>query len=736
MEAFLRSSPKLAEVAGTLAPRTTADAATVTTVALVAAAFLLREYTWDRPDQYRHLWYERPQDDGGLGPAKQRATRNIARRLEELNKDAVVFWGSQSGTAESLGARLGRELQQRFHLDTLVADLSDFDPASIAEIPRHKVAVFVLSTYGDGDPSDNAAEFFDWFRRQAMDKANSHARPLGSLRYAAFGLGNSHYQHYNRIVDVVTEALQQLGAERLLDTGKADDALGTTEEDYVSWKEVLFSRLCQDLHLQEHPVTYEPVLSVIPDSSLEPIDLYIDEPVHSSDSRSSTNKNTPNTPIHYLPIRSARQLCSSSVSSPSEAQSGCLHMDIDLADHPQLRYKTGDHLAIWPTNPAQEVKRLLDMLDLSEQGKRDQPLLIKSLDPTVKVKVPTPTTIDALLRHHLEICAPVPRDTIRRLAEFAPTTRARDFLLDVGRRKDAYLAFTSVTHVTLGRLLEHALTMGADAAAHGEPAAAWTRLPLSFVLEALPRLQPRYYSISSSSIVSPRMPSLTVGISSTRLMTETQTPVEIPGLATGFLRDKATLLEQGPVSVFAHVRQSKFKLPALASTPLVMVAAGTGLAPFRAFIQERLRLHNIDNGGNSKPVGRMMLFFGCQSPERDYLYGDEMLEMQRQLGDKLSIVTAFSRAGDPAADDGDDKVSLPRGKTYVQHRIAEHADAVAEMLSDGASLYICGRASMAREVGKAVTSAVASSKRWDAQEPRAWLQGLKRSRKWQEDVWG
>ncbi|KAH6683600.1 NADP/FAD dependent oxidoreductase [Plectosphaerella plurivora] len=720
MEPSLQRTSIFAEVTGTLAPQGIADAITMAAVVLVSAAFLLRDFTWDRPDPYRHLWFERPQDNGGSNQRKQHTTRNIAQKLEELKKDAVVFWGSQSGTAEGLGARLGRELQQRFHLDTFVADLSDFDPETIVSIPRHKLVIFVLATYGDGDPSDNATDFFDWLQRQAKQQSEDHPSQLGSLRYAAFGLGNSHYQFYNRIVDVVDGALQHLGAERLVDIGKADDALGSTEEDYISWKERLYSHLVSDLGLGEHDVKYEPVVSIVPDDSLEPVDLYIDEPIHSSDSSSSTKKSTPSTAIKDLPIRTARQLCSFGDPAAPAATGGCLHIDLDLANHPQLRYKTGDHLAIWPTNPEIEVDRLLSVLGSSDQKKRHRPLLIKSLDMTVKVKVPTPTTLYALLRHHLEICAPVPRDIVLRLGEFAPSTSARKYLLGIGRSKDAYTDFTSVTHVTFGRLLEHALAV--------EPSTEkvyWSGLPLSFILETLPRLQPRYYSISSSSVVSPRVPSITVGISNTRLETGTLSPIEIPGLATSLLNGKALSLQHGNASVFAHIRQSKFRLPALPSTPLLMVAAGTGLAPFRAFIEERLRLKSIGAGGNSKPIGQMMLIFGCQSPEKDYLYRDEIEDMQRQLSGKLKIVTAFSRA-----------LSVLGQKTYVQHRIREHADEVAALLLDNANFYVCGRASMAREAGKAVNDAVALSKNWDGQQIREWAEGLKRNRKWQEDVWG
>ena len=123
----------------------------------------------------------------------------------EQKKSIVIFWGSQSGTAEGLANRLVRDCRSRFGLDALAADLSDYDPESIANIPEAKFAIFIISTYGEGDPSDNANHFMSW-----LD--SNKTVQFSNLRYAAFGLGNKKYKFYNRVVDVVAKELDQLGA--------------------------------------------------------------------------------------------------------------------------------------------------------------------------------------------------------------------------------------------------------------------------------------------------------------------------------------------------------------------------------------------------------------------------------------------------------------------------------------------------------------------------------------------
>lgn len=130
----------------------------------------------------------------------------------------------------------------------------------------------------------------------------------------------------------------------------------------------------------------------------------------------------------------------------------------------------------------------------------------------------------------------------------------------------------------------------------------------------------------------------------------------------------------------------------MAKTPLIMVGAGTGLAPFRAFLAERCQVQKI-----GKEIGQMILFFGCRNPSEDFIYREELEEMQKALGDKLHLVTAFSR-----------QEGTPR--QYVQDRVSEFGDDVSKLIDEGASFYVCGRAGMAREVGKAVGTTLKKTK--------------------------
>jgi NADPH-ferrihemoprotein reductase len=616
-------------------------------------------------------------------------------------KDLVIFWGSQSGTAESFANRLVRDCRSRFGLDALSADLSDYDPSSISSIPTSKLAIFVISTYGEGDPSDNATQFLSF-----LDTNKTVQFP--ELRYAAFGLGNKKYKFYNKVIDVVVEALERSGAKSLMPVGKADDSNGTTEEDFTEWKSSLFG-LFRTLGYEERAATYEPSLKVIEDTSLDIIDLHVGEPIKSNSKSKALSKVSP---IHALPVKTAKKLL-------DMEERNCLHLELDLQEFPELKYKTGDHIAVWPCNPGSETNLLATALGL--EAKLSTPLLIQSVEVGGQVKVPSPTTWQALLQHYLEISGPVPRETILSLSQFAPTESSKAALKHLGENKDAYHAHCLANHVTFGRLL----------ASLSPTPGAWSSVPLSFILEAIPTLSPRYYSISSSSIVSPKTVSITVATSTE---TSPNSTFSIPGLTTTYLTSltnhrSSPLVPQSQPSEFTHapdlpltlytqLRTSKFRLPTVPKHPIILIASGSGLAPFLAFLTERSRLSSI-----GRDVGPSMLFFGCRSPS-DFIYSSELTSLASSSGNQIEIIPAFSRYGDV------------KERGYVQNKIAEKEQEILKLLLEqNAYFYICGSAAMARGV-KATVEEGLKRLGWGEERVREWSEEMRRGRRWGEDVWG
>jgi NADPH-ferrihemoprotein reductase len=604
---------------------------------------------------------------------------------------------------------LAKEIKQRYGKLVLVADMSDFESDSVARIPESKIAIFILSTFGEGDPSDNIHDFWSWID-------SKRGKPLSQLRYMAFGLGNSNYKHYNAVIDHVVEKVEKLGARALFTTGRADDVRGETEEHFLEWKDNVLAILKSAFNLEEHDPVYEPAIRVIEGLNINAARMNNGVPLEVAKGRAAARTMSA---IHALQVKSSHELFKVT------GDRNCLHMEIDLASVAGLKYKTGDHLAVWPINPDVEVAKLVHSLGIAT--KLQNTITITTIEGETKAKLPELTTISALINHYLEITAPVSRDIVASLIEFATSQAVKDRLLTLSKDAKMFSEFTHARYINFGRLLEYA----------DDRAGAWSSLPLSFILEAMPAMRPRYYSISSSSVVQPRQAAITAVVSDSPLSGSNNGG--IPGLSTNYLLALNGSLQHTPSAhprsmsyaldgpqqllqngkIYAHIRKSQFKLPTIASRPVIMVGAGTGVAPFRAFLQERVVLLKM-----GREVGRTILFFGCRNQHQDYIYDEEIRETAKALGARFSLVTAFSRP-----DHG--------SKTYVQDRVKEHAEEVCELMTNqDAHFYICGSANMAREVSGVVGSELSKRHGWDEEQLKIFADRQKRSRRWQQDVWG
>ncbi|MBX3548466.1 MAG: sulfite reductase subunit alpha [Xanthobacteraceae bacterium] len=223
-------------------------------------------------------------------------------------------------------------------------------------------------------------------------------------------------------------------------------------------------------------------------------------------------------------------------------------------------------------------------------------------------------------------------------------------------------------------------------------------------VEALEPLQPRLYSISSSPKAHKDKVSLTVDL--VRYIINGR---ERRGVASDFL---ANGLEPGGALKVYVQRAHNFGLPENPEVPVIMVGPGTGVAPFRAFLQERMA---------TKAKGRNWLFFGHQRSDCDYFYRDEFEGMQA-AGLLTRLTLAWSR-------DGSEKI-------YVQDRMREEGTEIFAWLEAGAHFYICGDAKrMAKDVEGALAEIVATHGRRSAEDAVAYVNALKKAKRYQADVY-
>lgn len=353
------------------------------------------------------------------------------------------------------------------------------------------------------------------------------------------------------------------------------------------------------------------------------------------------------------------------------------HFVVDLRGS-GLRYKAGDSLGVFPTNRPSEVAELLQRLGATGE---------EPVSPAA-LKLPAPAALRSVLTERLALAKPT-RRFLEALAGKAtdPGEKARLAGLMAPESKDLLATFLEEREF-VDLLSEF-------------PSARLT--PQEFV-DHLRKLMPRLYSIASSSKVHPSDVHLTVAI--VRYETNHRQRV---GVCSSFLADRAQI-GVTPVPVF--VSDSHFGPPEDGARDCIMIGPGTGIAPFRAFLQDRVA---------SGATGRNWLFFGDQKRGTDFLYEEEWTDYlaKKQL---TRLDTAFSR----------DQLL----KVYVQDRMREHAAELWRWLQGGAGFYVCGDAKrMAKDVDTALHQIVAEQGGMSLEQAADYVKGMKKEKRYQRDVY-
>ena len=271
-----------------------------------------------------------------------------------------------------------------------------------------------------------------------------------------------------------------------------------------------------------------------------------------------------------------------------------------------ITYQHGDHVGVWPLNPDVEVDRLLCALGLYE--KKDHVIGIESLDPALaKVPFPVPTTYVTVLRHYIDISAVAGRQILGTQSKFAPNPEAEMFLKNMSTNKEEYHKVIADGCLKLGEVLQLAAKNDLKARPTRDNTTPWS-IPFDIIVSSIPRLQPRYYSISSSPKLNPNSIHVTAVVLKYQSITSEHIAHKwVYGVGSNFLlnlkhaangdtvplnsqeADTAiasipTYLIEGPRGAYKqdtvykspiHVRRSTFRLPANPKSPVIMVGPGT-----------------------------------------------------------------------------------------------------------------------------------------------------------------
>lgn len=521
----------------------------------------------------------------------------------------LVLYGSNTGSCEAFANRIAGDAPSRGYAPT-VAAMDDY----AGRLPRDGAVIVVTASY-EGQPPDNARQFVSYV--EGLEEG-----ALAGLRFAVFGCGNRQWARtWQAIPRRVDAALATAGATRIVARGETDsggDFFGAFDE----WQAVLLRQLgpAQE-EAPEGDAASPPAAAGV---QVEFVKAGRESLLRLGDLQQGI-------------VVANRELVDMSAPHARSKR------HIEFALPPDMTYRAGDYLAVLGRNPGELVDRVLRRFGL----RPDALVVLRRDGGSTTLPIGQPISCGELLSNYLELAQPATRSQVAALAAATQCPPERTELEAMAG--DAHGALVLARRCSVIDLLERFQSCALGFGAY---------------LDMLPPMRARQYSISSSPLWKADHVTLTVAV------------VDAPALSgTGRFRGVASsyLAEVQPgdrVSLAVRPSNARFHPPADPKTPIVMICAGSGVAPFRGFLQERA----LQKQGGQE-VGPALLFFGTNHPDVDYLYRDELEAWQRT--GVATVLPAFS-------DRPDGEVA------FVQHRVWAERGRVSDLFRQEGIVYVCG----------------------------------------------
>mmetsp|Transcript_93926 Transcript_93926/g.205669 ORF Transcript_93926/g.205669 Transcript_93926/m.205669 type:complete len:1239 (-) Transcript_93926:361-4077(-) len=618
---------------------------------------------------------------------KAAAAKHSQAKLEEKTEDGssekwAVWYGSQTGTAEGLAHNLLNSAAAR-GVSGQVRNLEacrDITPKGFCPKGEQK-AIFIVSTFGNGEAPDSCSDFL-----QQLKAANPGS--LNGLKIAVFGLGNSSYEKYNQFARDLHHELLELGAEALENIDLTfGDATKDIEADFEPFCEALLPPKSEEP--TQGPNLLHSRAQQLLGRSTPPASWKV---VWQSASRQPVLKKvqTMNKDKITLP---AKVISVSELVNTGEINNSVVEVILDIGD---ATYNTADTISIYPENDPE----LVELMGSAMNQPLDSTFMLEPLEgksEEAETPISCPVTLREVLSTMVDLLGRPTRRLISDLSSCCSELSERESMLQLASAEQAqWKAALEQRKLSLLQLFLQFPSLSS--------------MPLSTFLQMVPqmRLKPRFYTIASApSYLGEGKVALAVKVTEDRACLPTVGPRTLRGIASGFL---ATLRTDRAIDV--QIRPSPFALPAVAEAPILMIAAGTGIAPFRGLLQERRVLAK-----QGKPLGEAALFFGCRT-QAHFLYKDEVEEC---LVEKVCtrLVVAYSRGANTP-------------KMYVQEQLVAHQQYVQHLLSHPhAKIFVCGGV----EMGNAVKAALSNILAAPASSRRDLLSELQQSGRLVMELW-
>lgn len=487
-----------------------------------------------------------------------------------MYSNLVILYGSQTGNAEDLAKRIGRQAKSR-GLSVMVETMDDFP---LKKLPSKQLVLFVCSTTGHGQEPENMRIFYNFIRRRDLP-----ADCLQKLSFAVFGMGDSSYERFNYVSKILFKRLKECGAKPVLDL-----VLGDEQHQY-GCDGIIYPKLTELFDKIRPPHTEGDVEQTADQILYSLKTAELEEAKYSFTKDYETRYN----------LHTATCVANQRITDQKHFQDTRF---LAFKSDSQIDYEPGDVCTILPANLDENVGAFMRLLNLDP----DLRVSINKNDPNFMVNylydfISDGITLRELVKHYLDIQSVPRRSFFEHLWSLSDSEIERDKLKEFASTEGQEEVYDYC--IRPKRSILEVLQDFQSAAKN---------IRAEVLLDLIPPIKPRSFSIASSLRQHPNEIHLIVGV------VEYKTSLKKPrkGLCSNYL---ARLVPQHDTIRF-FIGKTSFKLPRDPITPIIMVGPGLGIAPFRSFIEERA-MQKTDSSVN-------YLYFGCRFKNGDYYFQDEL----------------------------------------------------------------------------------------------------------------
>ncbi|XP_024026130.1 NADPH-dependent diflavin oxidoreductase 1 isoform X1 [Morus notabilis] len=627
--------------------------------------------------------------------------------MEERPK-LLILYATQTGNALDAAEQVAREADRR-GCSVKLLSVDEYDAVSL---PHESAVVFVVSTTGQGDTPDSMKGFW-----KILLQRNLVQNWLEGVHYAVFGLGDSGYQKYNFVAKKLDRRLSDLGAVAIVERGLGDDQHPSGYEAALDpWMTSLWDMLNkinpkffsngpdyiipskQSIGQPKFHITYHVMAKTNSQfscnlvSDLKCTEMQIATARSMSAAKFSRDRNRPDC---FLKLVKNQPL------TKEDYGRDVRHFEFEFVSS-VVEYEVGDNVEVLPGQDPALVDAFIQRCNLDPEAFITVHLVERENDLDAHANATAvPVKLKSFVSMTMDVASASPRRYFFEvMSYFATATHEKErlhYFASPEGRDDLY-QYNQKERRTVLEVLEDFPSV---------------QMPLEWLVQLVPPLKARAFSISSSPAAHPNQVHLTVNVVSWT----TSFKRKRSGLCSTWL---SKLDPKQCIYIPAWFNKGSLPPPP-PSLPLILVGPGTGCAPFHGFVEERAiqsRTHE------TAPV---IFFFGCQNEENDYLYRDFWLS-HTQNGGVLSetkgggFFVAFSR-------------DQPQ-KVYVQHKMREHSHMVWSLLSEGAAVYVAGSSTkMPSDVLSAFEEIISKESGLPKESAVRWLRALERAGKYHVEAW-